>query len=310
MTQAHFGVMVPQIKRTWAETRSAALDYEAMGFDSIWVNDHLYGPASPQIPILEAWSLVASLAAITERVQIGTLVTPMGMRNPAQLAKVIATVDHIAGGRVIPGFGAGWLPREYTDFGMPFLEVKERLQQLREGLQLMRRMWSADEDEVTFDGRHFRTENVVTLPKPERQPRVMVGGAGEKVTMRIAAEYADIWNNNSGNQGDIARKVEVLRQHCADLGRDPAEVTVSQQCLVTIAEDEATANAAIENAQKLFRTWHPEGPMALSGTPGQVAQRVQAHLDAGCTMFNIEFFGRDPRVPAALFAKEVIPQFR
>jgi len=311
MPRAHFGVMVPQIKRSWPEARAAAVEFEAMGFDSLWVNDHLYGPQSPQIPILEAWSLIGALAAATSTVTLGTLVTPMGMRNVAHLGKVIATLDHISGGRIIPGFGAGWMPREYTDFGVPYLETKERLGQLREGLELLRRMWSPDEDEVTFEGKYFQTENVVTLPKPERQPRILVGGAGEKVTMRLAAKYADIWNNNSGNHAGIAHKVGVLREHCAVLGRDPSEVTVSQQCLVTIAKDEATVTPMIESAQKIFgRGWDPTGPMALSGTPGQVAERIQAHLDIGCTMFNIEFFGRDTREPAELFAREVLSQFR
>jgi len=106
----HFGVMVPQIKRTWQETQRAASAFEEMGFDSLWVNDHLYGPQSPAIPMLEAWTLAAGIAAVTEQPEIGTLVTPVGMRNPAHTGKMTATVDNIAGGRIIPGFGSG-LPR-------------------------------------------------------------------------------------------------------------------------------------------------------------------------------------------------------
>ena len=131
MAKVHFGATVPQIKRPWVAAAEAAESFEAMGYDSIWVCDHLYGPQSPQLPILEAWSMVSALAAITKRVEIGTLVTPAGMRNPAQLGKVIATADNIAGGRVIAGLGGGWMPREFTDFGMPFLSTGERLGQLR-----------------------------------------------------------------------------------------------------------------------------------------------------------------------------------
>ena len=116
----HFGVTIPQIKRTWDEAKSASVEFEAMGYDSLWVCDHLYGPQSPSIPILEAWSELAAVAAVTEKVELGTLVTPAGMRNPAHLGKVIATVDNIAGGRVIAGLSAGWMPREYTDFGVEF----------------------------------------------------------------------------------------------------------------------------------------------------------------------------------------------
>lgn len=312
MTAVHFGVMVPQIKRAWAESRSAALEFEGMGYDSLWVNDHLYGPTSPQIPMLEAWSLVAALAAITERVSIGTLVTPVGMRNAAHLGKTVATLDHISGGRIIPGLGAGWMPREFTDFGVPFLSTKQRLEQLREGVELLRRMWSQDEDAVTFEGKHIRTENVVTQPKPDKQPRLLIGGSGEKVTMRLAAQHADIWNNLAGHQDNIAHKVQVLRGHCEAVGRDPSEITVAQQCLVTIAKDEAAVTPMIETAQKIFggHMGNPKGDLALSGTPGQIGERIQKHIDAGCTMFNIEFFGRDTREPAELFAKDVLSQFR
>jgi len=312
MATAEFGVMVPQIKRTWDEAKLAATQFEAMGYDSLWVNDHLYGPTSPQIPMLEAWSLVAALSAVTSNVSIGTLVTPVGMRNVAHLGKTIATLDHISGGRIIPGLGAGWMPREFTDFDVPFLSTKERLEQLREGVELLRRMWSQDEDSVTFEGKHMRTDNVVTQPKPEKQPRLLIGGSGEKVTMRIAAKHADIWNNLAGHQDNIAHKVEVLRSHCETVGRDPSEITVAQQCLVTIAKDEASVEPMIETAQKIFggHMGNPKGQLALSGTPGQIAERINKHIEAGCTMFNIEFFGRDTREPAELFAKEVLPQFK
>ena len=236
----HFGANVPQIKRTWEEASDAAREFESLGFDSIWVNDHLYGPQSPHIPILEAWTTVAALAAVTERVEIGTLVTPAGMRNPAHLGKMIATADEIAGGRVIPGLGGGWMEREFTDFGMPFLSTRERLRQLEETVVLLKRMWT-EEEPVTFEGKHVRVENLVCEPKPPRTPPILIGGAGERVTLRIAAKHADIYNNLAGHHSNLAHKVAVLREHCADIGRDPAEIKVSQQCLVTIAPDEASA---------------------------------------------------------------------
>jgi len=304
-------VSVPQIKRTWEESRSAATEFESLGFDSLWVNDHLYGPQSPAIPMLEAWSMIAALAAVTERVEIGTLVTPAGMRNPAHLGKVIATVDHIAGGRVIPGLGAGWMAREFTDFGMPFLSTGERLGQLRETVRLLKRMWTEDEP-VTFEGKYVRAEHVVTLPKPARVPPVLIGGAGEQVTMKIAAREADIWNNLAGHQENLAHKVGVLREHCRTVGRDPDEITISQQCLVTLAPDEATAGPMTETAKRIFggHMGDPTGPLALTGTPERVCMQIEKHVDLGCTMFMIEFFGRDTREPARLFAEKVMPHFR
>ena len=312
MSNVHFGVMVPQIKRTWEESRRAATAFEEMGFDSLWVNDHLYGPQSPAIPMMEAWTLAAGLAAVTEKPEIGTLVTPVGMRNPAHTGKMIATVDNIAGGRIIPGFGSGWMPREFTDFGMPFPEPRERLRQLEEGLQIFKGMWNPDQEFVTFEGDHFRTENLVTEPKPVRVPPILVGGGGEKVTMRIAAQYADIWNNSAGGQDDLERKVSVLRGHAERLGRDPSEIRVSQQCLVTIVENEDQLGPMVERAQKIFggHMGNPAGEMALTGTPGTIKQRIERHVELGCDMFMIEFFGRDTIEPAQLFAETVIPAFR
>ncbi len=311
MPAIHFGVTVPQIKRTWEESCGASREFEAMGYDSLWVCDHLYGPQSPTIPILEAWTLLSALAAVTEKVELGTLVTPAGMRNPAHLGKIIATVDNIAGGRVIAGLGAGWMPREFTDFGVPFLSTGQRLKQLDETIDLLRGMWG-DDAETTYDGRFVKAERVVCEPKPPRRVPILVGGAGEKVTLRIAAEKADIWNNLAGHQGSLAKKIDVLRERCADVGRDPASITISQQCLVTIAPDEASAGPMIDTARKIFggHMGDPTGPLAIAGSPETVRAQIQKHIDLGCTMFVMEFFGRDTREPARLFAETVLPHFR
>jgi alkanesulfonate monooxygenase SsuD/methylene tetrahydromethanopterin reductase-like flavin-dependent oxidoreductase (luciferase family) len=312
MARAHFGVMVPQIKRTWEESKAAATEFESLGYDSLWVNDHLYGPQSPAIPMLEAWTLLGALAATTERVELGTLVTPAGMRNVAHLGKTIATVDHIAGGRVIPGLGAGWMAREFTDFDMPFLSPAQRVGQLREAVELLKRMWSEDEEEVTYEGKYVRAERVVTQPKPARRVPLMIGGGGEQVTLKIAAREADIWNNPAAGQGSLERKIDVLRGHCETVGRDPSDIRISQQCLVTIAADESTLEPMVGTAKRIFggHMGDPTGPLALTGTPDRVTEQIEKHLELGCTMFMIEFFGRDTRGPARLFAESVLPRFK
>jgi probable F420-dependent oxidoreductase len=308
--QLHFGVTIPQIKRTWDEAKSAAIEFEAMGYDSLWVCDHLYGPQSPTIPILEAWSELAAVAAITSKVELGTLVTPAGMRNPAHLGKVIATVDNIAGGRVIAGLGGGWMPREFTDFGVAFLDTGRRLGQLRETVQLLKRMWS--EPEVTFEGKYVNVKNLVCEPKPPRQVPVLIGGGGEHVTLKIVAQHADIWNNSAGAQGSLERKVEKLREHASNAGRDPSEITVSQQCLVTIAPNEEAAGPMIDTAKRIFggHMGDPTGPLAIAGSPERVREQIRKHVDLGCTMFLMEFFGRDTKEPAKLFAETVLPEFK
>ena len=307
----HFGVTLPQIKRPWVAAAQAARGFEEMGYDSLWVCDHLYGPQSPQLPILEAWSMISAVAAITERAEIGTLVTPVGMRNPAHLGKVIATVDNIAGGRVIAGLGGGWMPREFTDFGMPFLGTGERLKQLAETVALLKRMWG-DEAEVSYDGEYVHADNVVCQPKPPRRVPILIGGAGEQVTLKIVAREADIWNNLAGQQAVLGHKLDVLKRHCDAAGRDPASITASQQCLVTVAPDAESAGPMADRAQKIFggHMGDPKGPLAITGTPERCAEQIQKHLDLGCTMFIMEFFGKDTLEPAQLFAEEVLPEFQ
>ncbi|MGK2966496.1 MAG: LLM class flavin-dependent oxidoreductase, partial [Tepidiformaceae bacterium] len=154
--------------------------------------------------------------------------------------------------------------------------------------------------------------NIVCLPKPPRSVPVLIGGGGEKVALRIVAEQADIWNNRAGDQAVLGAKLDVLRGHCEAVGRDFNEITISQQCLVAIAPDEESAGPMVESAQKIFggHLGDPAGPMAISGSPATVRARIQQHIDLGCTMFQVEFFGRDPREPARLFAETVMPHFR
>lgn len=305
----HFGATLPQIKRSWAETKQTAQELEALGFDSVWLNDHLYGIPGPQLPILEAWTTLSAVGAVTERVQLGTLVTPIGFRNPALLAKMVATLDNIAAGRVIVGLGSGWFQQEYVGYGFDFPPLKKRLAELDEAATLMKQMWS--EESPTFHGAQFHTEAVYCAPKPVRQPPLLIGGGGEKVLLRLVAKHADIWNNLAVHQGDLGRKVEVLRKHCADIGRDPATLKISQQCLVVIGSNEADAQKKVARAQAIYGGhMGAAGPMSIAGTPEQCLEKIRAHERLGCTMFVIEFFGRDTREPAKLFAETVMREAR
>ena len=310
MTQpVRFGVTLPQIKRTWEEAKAAALEFDALGFHSVWVCDHLYGVPMPQLPILEAWSQLAAVAAVTQNVELGTLVTPPFFRNPAVLAKQIATVDQISGGRVIPGFGAGWFEAEFSGYGCDFPPLGRRMKALEEGVELMKRMWS--EEQVSYQGEFARTVDVRCEPKPVRPPPVLIGGGGEKVLMGIVARHADIWNNLAIFQPQLAHKAEAMKRRCDELGRDFDTLEVSQQCTVVIAEDDATAKQHLEKAKKIYGG-HMGGAIeehGIWGAPDQVIERIQRHVDLGCTLFIIEFFGRDTRDPARIFAEKVAPAF-
>lgn len=307
--ELHFGVTLPQIKRTWTECRDTAVQIDRLGFDSAWVCDHVYGVPMPNLPILEAWSLLAAVAACTEHVELGTLVTPPFFRNPAMLAKQVATIDQIAGGRVIMGLGAGWFKPEFEAYGNPFPSLGERMRALEETVQIMKSLWS--EPQTTFDGRHFHVKDAFCEPKPPRRPPILIGGTGEKVLMGIAARHADIWNNMAVTQSQLAGKVEALRRRCDDVKRDFAEIRVSQQCVVIIEETDEAARASLAKAGKVYGGHMGAGleEHGIWGTPERVADCIERHRALGCTGFLIEFFGRDTRVPAELFAEKVMPRF-
>ncbi len=305
-----FAVTLPQIKRSWREARDAALELEALGYDALFVCDHLYGVPNPTLPIFEAWTELAAVGALTRRVELGTLVTPPFFRNPAVLAKQVSTLDHITGGRVIVGLGGGWFAPEFENLGLPFPPLGERLRALEETILALRSLF--ERDRTTLEGRHVHLRDAIHEPKPLRRPPILVGGGGERVTLRIAARHADIWNNLAIHQGELGRKVEALRRHCEEAARPFEEIEVSQQCTVVIAESEAAARAALEKAQRIFGG-HLGAALeehGIWGPPERVMERIEAHRALGCTAFMIEFFGRDIRVPARLFAEKVMPAFR
>jgi len=306
---ARFGVTLPQIKRSWEECRKAAVRFDELGFDSLWVSDHVYGVPAPTLPIFEAWSQLAAVAAITERAQLGTLVTPPFFRNPAVFAKQVATIDQISNGRVIVGLGAGWFQAEFEAYGCDFPKLGERMQALDEYAEILRRLWS--EERVTFSGRHFSVSDAICEPKPVRRIPLLIGGSGERVLMGIAARRADIWNNLAAFQPQLGAKVEALRRRCGELDRDFDAIEVAQQCVVVIGEDEDEARTFLEKAKKVYGG-HMGGSIeehGIWGTPEAVIEKIEEHRALGCSAFMIEFFGRDTTVPAQLFAERVMPAF-
>jgi alkanesulfonate monooxygenase SsuD/methylene tetrahydromethanopterin reductase-like flavin-dependent oxidoreductase (luciferase family) len=308
--RVRFGVTLPQIKRSWEQARAAATSFDRLDFDSVWVCDHVYGVPFPTLPIFEAWTELAAVAAITDRVELGTLVSPPWFRHPAVWAKQIATLDHVSNGRTIVGLGAGLFDSEFTSYGLPFPPTGERLAALEDTIAIMKGLWT--NEKTTYAGRHFSVHEAYCEPKPIRRPPILIAGGGEKVLMRLVAKHADIWNNPAVAQAELAKKVEVLRRRCDDVGRDPGEIEISQQCVVVIAADDAGARAALAKAEKLY-AGHMGAGLAehgIWGTPEQVVERIGRYVDLGCTLFVMEFFGKDTREPAWLFAERVLPAFR
>jgi F420-dependent oxidoreductase-like protein len=254
---------------------------EESGFASVWVMDHFYqlpplGGADQ--PMLEAYTLLGALAARTKRVDLGTLVTGVTYRNPAMLAKIVTTLDVISSGRAMLGIGAAWYDIEHEGLGFVFPSVSERFDRLEEALRICRAMFT--EERPSFDGHHYRIHEARNLPRPVRPggPPIMVGGGGEKRTLRLVAQYADMCNL-FGDVDTISHKLEVLRGHCEDVGRDPAEITKTRLGSLFLTDSpEQTA----EVREMLRGTGGPEfAAMATVGTDAEVVDQIAAYLDAG-----------------------------
>ena len=189
------------------------------GFDALAVMDHFWqlefiGP--PEREMLEGWSTLAFLAGQTSRVNLLTLVTGVAYRSPGLLAKTVSTLDVLSGGRAVLGIGAAWYEQEAVGLGFPFPPTAERFEWLEETLQVVKQMWSGSE--AAYEGKHFRLARTLNSPQPLRTPPIMIGGGGEKKTLRLVAQYADMCNLFDGP--DLPRKLDVLREHCEALGRD------------------------------------------------------------------------------------------
>ena len=232
------GVQLPEVEREvrWAEYASMARAAEEVGFDSIWVGDHyLYREdGRPERGPWEAWTLLAGLATITERVTLGPLVACLNFHNPAVLAKTAATVEELSGGRLVVALGAGWNRTEFDAFGIPF---GDRASRFEEGFEIVRRL--LDGERVTFEGRFHRTQDAVLLPRPARRPTLMIGSTGPRV-LAATLPSVDVWNTWYDWYGNTAEgfrsKVREIADACERAGRDPATLDRSACVLVRLAE--------------------------------------------------------------------------
>ena len=214
---------------------------------------------------------------------------------------MVATLDVITGGRVIVGLGSGWFQSEFAGYGMPFPPVKDRLEQLDETATILTPLWSEPQPTLRRASTTGSTRPTASRSR-SRRPPILIGGGGEKVLLRLAARHADIWNNLAVNQNGLAAKVAKLREHCAAVGRDPAEIRVSQQCLVVIGENEADARAKSEKAAAIYGGhMGAGGPLSIAGTAEQCIDKIEAHVALGCTHVHHRVLRpRRPRAGAAL----------
>ncbi len=310
-SQIRFGIQTPQEGTTYDALAAHWREAEALGYDSVWIDDHFYAVVRPQGESqLEAWTLLAALARETQRIEMGILVTCNSYRSPALLAKMAATVDVISGGRLIHGIGAGWYAAEYEGYGYEFPSVGVRLAQLDESLKLQKLLWR--DDRTTFAGKYYTTQDAWCSPKPVRKPHppILIGGGGEKVLLKLVARHADIWNNG-GDVVEFKHKLAILRVHCEQEGRDERAIEKSWFGNVIIDSDAARARVRLERVAGAWgMTPEQMAGRALAGTPAQVIERVQEYVALGVTHF-IGMYGRIEDLRSTrLFAEQVMAAVR
>lgn len=306
-----FGVQLPQEGTEWEELKAHTLEAERLGYDHAWQVDHLVTVALPRgHPQPDCWTLLPALAEATQRIRLGTMVTCYAFRNPALLANAAATVDRISGGRLEFAVGAGWYQAEFDAYGYPFPSAGVRLAQLEEAIQIYQALWTGER--VTFEGRTFRVKDLADCPKPVQQPypRFWIGGTGERKTLRLVARYADVWNAPGLSPEDCARKVGIIRKHCAEVGRDPEELTFTWWGNVFIDEDgERVRRRLRTRAEQSGQDPEVMSAGMLAGTPEEIAARLRVYLEAGVTEFAC-LFGRVSDVRSTrLFAETLFPVF-
>ncbi|AAS03112.1 LLM class F420-dependent oxidoreductase [Mycobacterium avium subsp. paratuberculosis] len=304
----------------WAVMRDLAqrADRDA-GWDSLWVYDHFHTvPVPTGEATHEAWSLMAAYAAVTSRIKLGQMCTAMSYRNPVYLAKVAATADIISGGRIQMGIGAGWYEHEWRAYGYGFPSAGVRLGRLDEGVQIMRDAWR--DGKVSFNGRHYQVDGAIVAPKPLQDNGIplWIAGGGEKVTLRIAAEYAQ-YTNFTPEPAAFAHKSEVLAAHCRDVGTDFDAIVRSVNVNAVVGASRADDDDRLRRIRDRMAGYVGEsaadamiagtsGADSATGTTERVIERLARLRDLGCD-YVICYFPEAAydRSGIELFEREIIP---
>jgi F420-dependent oxidoreductase-like protein len=286
-----FGLQLPSFTfadvpddRLFDRVTEVAQAAEASGFDSFWVMDHYHqianvGPVTD--PMLEAYTTLSGVAARTERIKLGAMVTGVTYRNPAFLAKVVTTLDIVSSGRAILGIGAAWNEEESRAFGYDWPPVAERFDRLEDALQICRAMFT--QRQTSLQGHVHRVDGAYNVPQPVQRdgPRILIGGGGERKTLRLVARYADMWNG-FGDVDTIRGKIQVLAAHCETVGRDPAEIVKTRLGTLIVAptKDEAEERRAAWMAARGVDETTLRARL-IWGDPQGIGDMAQEFLDAG-----------------------------
>ena len=271
-----FGLVLPQHRVEWDDLLAAARQAEELGFDSVWVVDHLQS-MQPELGILEAWTVLSALAASTQRVELGAQVFCQSFRNPALFAKMAATLDRVSGGRFRLLLGAGWYEDEYLKFGYEFPRAGVLVEELREAVTILHGMLSGKDEPFTFEGEHYSVHDVRNIPQPVRAPLpIEIGGARDRV-LRTVARQGDGWNCPAVALGMLDNRLEFLRAECEKAGRsfDELRLTVQITCTVGDEESESRPDVAMFGPQTGIR-----------GSVDEAVERVNELVSKGISGFH------------------------
>lgn len=315
-----FGVFMPQgwkmelssiegDEAKWQTAVDTALLAEELGYHSIWVYDHFHNvPRPAHEAVFECWTTIAAISQRTNRIRLGQMVGCNSYRNPGLLAKITSTIDVISGGRLDWGIGAGWYENEYRGYGYEFPKPADRIGMLRESVEIVKSMWT--NTETSYDGKYYKMVRANCDPKPLQKPNppIWIGGGGEQLTLRVVAEHADC-SNFGGKPEEWARKREILKGHCAVVGRDESEIrkTWSPEVFIRSTEAELAQRTKGGLWGDSVENWRDNN---LVGTPEQVTEKIAQYVALGCTGF-IPWCADYPDTETLeLLATRVMPNFR
>lgn len=287
----------PNPRSNYEDTKTLALHAEATGYDGIWLADHFLPEEPELIPVHESWITMAALSRDVPRLRIGTMVTGNTYRHPAVLANMVATMDNLNAGRSVLGIGSGWQQNEHEAYGIEYGTVGSRLRMLDEACQIFKGLFN--NDYFDFDGEFYQLKHAPLVPKPKQEKLpLMIGGGGEKVTLKIAAKYADEWNV-WGDVETLKHKGAVLDQHCEAISRDPAEIERCAVALLFLSDDE----------EYLKRVRGATGMASIIGNVNEVRDTVAAYQEAGVTEIIIPDFTLGTLIGADQKKQDLMEQF-
>lgn len=308
---------------TWERWQALARQVEDAGFESLWRSDHLFSVVGRiERPAVEAFTSLTYLATATSRLRFGTLVTPITFRNPALLALQAAAIDDLSGGRLELGLGVGWQVHEHEAFGVPFPPMRTRFEMLEDSIGVLKALWSGQE--ATFAGRHFAVQRARCHPVPAQRPHppIVIGGTGEKRTLRIVAQHADEWNAHGITVEAFLAKRSILETHCEAIGRDPATIRHSVAGPCVIGETDDAVRRGIDALASYFPLVAPaffpradatdNSPEAVrargwfAGRPEEIVEQIQGFAAVGVHRIIMQHMPNDGEA-IDLFARTVLP---